>query len=84
MRTNKELLQVFLDNQHAFSTGLCNWTDKLSGILSWEERLKIENLIEKHKPILAKLGISKDSKWNYYWKKGEIKPRIKWLKKHLK
>lgn len=86
MRTNKELLQVFLDNQKLFETGLCSWIDALLcvNLINNEEFKYLNDLILKHKPILYRLRISKNSIYGYYWEKGKIEPRIKWLKKHLK
>ena len=84
MRKNKELLQVFLDNQHLFKTGICGWVMDLyiEGAISFEERMYLLGLIRKNEPVLTKIGLQGDGL--YYWEKGNIKPRIKWLKKHLR
>ena len=84
MRTNKELLQVFLDNQNFFYRGMCWWVHVLLSYdkISLEEAIYIRALIGNNKPLLTKIGLQGSG--GFYWKKGDIKPRIKWLKKHLK
>lgn len=84
MRTNRELLQVFLDNQHLFTSGICYWTTTLyiEGVISFKERRYLLYLIRKNEPVLTKIGLQGDGL--YYWEKGNIKPRIKWLKRHLR
>lgn len=81
MRSNKELLKVFLENTECFKSGLCIWIDtlKIRGIISGYEFAYIMKLIRENKPFIAKL-LGKA----YYWKSGKINPRIKFLKKHLK
>ena len=88
MRTNKELLQVFLNNQHFFETGLCLWVEILflNDLITEEEEKYLYNLIDNNRPIFIKIkdtlkGYQKNC---YYWKMGDINPRIKWLKKYLK
>ena len=87
MRTIKELLQVMLDNKGEFECGLCNWVTKIfhKGKIDIDEYDLLTCYIEENRP----------SKWSslsaylsrnscYYWKKGDIKPRLKWIKKHIK
>jgi len=91
MRSIKELLQIMLDNQHLFDNGLCRWRYNLrwsnfdNPIISQEESDLLLSYIDDNRPHAL-------SSWNallncasvYYWNKANIKPRIKWIKKHIK
>jgi hypothetical protein len=80
-RTIKELLQLMLEHQGLFRDGLCYWarilyyTDKIT----FEEHSALYKYINENRP--------KNLSWffrsAYYWKYGNIKPRIKWIKKHI-
>lgn len=80
-RIGEELLNVFLQNQVYFKSGLCQWSETLfsNGKITYQELIYILSVIRERKPFIAKL-LGKA----YYWKIGEINPRIKFLKKHLK
>lgn len=84
MRTIKELLQVMLDNKHLFKSGLCCWVDLLWAydLINYKEHVILSEYINENIPIIGKVRMffSRDS---YYWESGNIKPRIKWLKKHI-
>lgn len=71
-----------LDNQQYFDSGLCFWITKLmgKGIITWKEAYLLEDYIQKNKPftLYNLLGIG------WWWSEGNIKPRIKWIKKHIK
>lgn len=93
MRTKQELLQVYLDNEKLFVTGLCYWTQGLHyrELITEEEASYINTLISKKKPIRTRLQerlhfLPYKYRKNtlYYWKIGEIEPRIKFLKRFLK
>lgn len=94
MRSNKELLDIFLNNQKHFETGICKWVMNLwwLHLISSEEKLYLLNLIDNNPPIFKFKyyfynpdKIIKYSRTpSYYWKTGFINPRIKWLKKYLK
>ena len=75
---------MFLDNKHLFKIGICYWTSTLylEGVISFEERRYVLNLIRRNKPALTKIGLQGSG--GYYWEMGNIVPRIKWLKKHLR
>lgn len=81
MRTIKELLQVMLDNQRYFRTGLCGWSRELhwEEIINYEEYDLLCGFIKDNNPknTIHTLEI-------YYWKPREITPRIEWINKHLK
>jgi hypothetical protein len=80
MKTNirppKELLQVFLDNQDIFLTGLCAWAHGmfLEGNITEEEEKYIGCLIQQHPDYNPLLLI---------WEPYKIQPRIDWLKENL-
>lgn len=80
MRTIKELLQVMLDNQEHFRTGLCelNICLYLRGYITCNEKCIIRNYINMHPPENIVPGI-----FCWYWERGEKEPRIKWLKDHI-
>lgn len=85
-RSIKELLQVMLDNQDSFITGLCHWVNKLyfiDGKISVWELYQLEIYIDKNKPMFTWYSLTGKSN-AYWWKRGDIEPRIKWIKKHIK
>jgi hypothetical protein len=79
----KKLLQLMLDNQDLFTSGLCNWVTNLrmKNIICENEYNIILDYINKNAPFLHRLNIFKTEP--FYWKEGDIAPRIKWLKKHI-
>jgi len=83
-RTIKELLQLMLDNQNLFCKGLCGWSTELGyyGLINSSECSQLIKYIDDNKP--SKLHHYFFGNGNYYWNPGEIKPRIKWIKKHIK
>lgn len=89
MRTIKELLQVMLDNPQHFDSGLCYWIGNcyLSGLINGKEHSILDIYIEKNKPsTFSSFERFKQELLirSFWWKKGDIKPRIEWLKKHIK
>ena len=87
-RTIKELLQIMLDNQEYFEITLCFWVDKLyilSNLLSLLEVIRLRQYILLNRPSTFSSIQSFINRNNfYYWNRGDIKPRIKWLKEHIK
>ena len=81
-RSTKELLELLLQRQDLFVKGLCSWVIlmHIDNQISFSEQCRLQNYIEKHPPLIYKLNI----RAGYYWKVGEIKPRIKWINKHIK
>ena len=86
-RNIKELLQVMLDNTRFLRRGLCFYVQSLQN----------ELLLDSHegKMLLVYIKHNRPSKWSslnafrncniiFYWDDGDIKPRIKWIKKHIK
>jgi hypothetical protein len=82
MRTTKELLEIMLKNEGYFNCGLCDWVSRLfiNNIISLDEKYKLKTYIRENKPFNWRTFL----KSAYYWKPGNIKPRIKWIKKHIK
>lgn len=83
MRTNKELLTLFLNNKSLFSDSLCQWIIRAynRNIISRAELHYLLTIVEDNKPLYSKIFRPLSV---YYWKPFEINPRIKFLKKHLK
>ena len=76
MRTEKELFELMLTRQDLFIAGLCNWIKNMyfKRLITIEEYGLIRNYIKKNEPLCG---------YNYWWKKGEIKPRIEWIKQQI-
>jgi hypothetical protein len=79
MRTRKELLQLLLDNINLLQLGLCGLAWRLNNrrMISVEECIDIREYIRQQRPKKTYKG------YDYYWKPGNEKPRINWLKKHI-
>jgi hypothetical protein len=73
------------DSQNLFQFGLCRWTTKLywQSKISYEERRILLDYIEKNAPLSFIIRDFCDYSDGYYWKSGNIKPRLRWLKKHI-
>ena len=82
MRSIKELLQLMLDNQQSFRTGLCHWVDYMymDALITNSEKRTLSSYICEHPPFIHKIYRRHRG---YYWKPGNIKPRIAWIKKHI-
>jgi len=78
MRTKNELLQLMLDNQHLFETGLCllAFTMSIKRIISHDECKFMKEYIRNNKPQNAISNF-------YYLQIGNIEPRIEWIKKQM-
>ena len=87
MRTIKELLEIMLENKDMFPYGLCVWSQRLYNrdVISYNEYLSLKKYINENRP---KWYSSFDALSHcfsvYYWEPGDIKPRIKWIQKHIK
>lgn len=75
MRSLKELFELMLNHQNLFNTGICNWYYRLHSreLITWKEYWLIDDYIKNN--------FRKDG---YAFPKGEIEPRIKWIKKQIK
>ena len=87
MRTIKELLELMLDHQELFYSGLCAWNISLNNknLIGNLEYFYLQDYINTHRPSkYSSLQAYNSRKYRFYWPNGDIKPRIKWLKKHIK
>ena len=86
-RSIKELLEVMLNNQNAFTGGLCSWAGNILRLryISAEEFNILDRYITQNRPsIWSSVSAFNSRHSSYYWRRYDIKPRIKWLKKHIK
>jgi len=83
MRTTKKLLEILYDNYetHPISNSMCMQCIRMqiTNKITFDENQRLKEYIEKHKPFFSKFR--KDA---YYWNPRKRKPRIRWLKKHIK
>ena len=87
MRTIKELLELMLENQQSFKTGLCYFALDLyyEDIITPSEYRILQNYIDSNKPTFFESPFYSFGIFGcYYWKKGNVNPRLKWIKKHIK
>jgi hypothetical protein len=85
-RTIKELLQLMLEHQELFVSGLCQWTYALEYmyLITSDEKIILRYFINHNRPSkYSSIGAFKNRDRMFYWKSGNIKPRIKWIKKHI-
>ena len=77
IRPNKELLQVFLDNQDKFTQGLCLWAFDLyeNGLFITRDEMEYIDEMIYRDPNYCPIG--------FMWPSGQIQPRIDWLKEKL-
>jgi hypothetical protein len=85
MRTTKELLELMLKNRNRhLRFGLCVVASDLYNmmVITDEEYLILQKYIDENQPrnLYNWFGLIHTS---FYWKPGDRKPRIKWLKKHI-
>ena len=76
MRSDRELLQLLLDNKEYFEYGLCIQSASLYSIdkISKEEHLRIRYYLSTNVNTTRKRRCA-----GYYWPRGKWKPREKWL-----
>lgn len=81
MRSNKELLQLLLDNKNHFFLGLCQLAGDLCNlkIIELGEYISIKNYIRKYANTELRRSESV-----YYWKESKWEPREEWLKQQIK
>lgn len=85
-RTIKQLLELMLKTQHLFSTGLCHWADSIcrDKLITWNEEILLRRHIRLNRPNkFSSLEVYKLRESHYYWNCGNIKPRLKWIKKQI-
>lgn len=77
MRTEKELWQIVLDHPELFYGGLCGWILYVwfNDIISYQEYLFLDTLLKNE---------SQSLEVSYFiGTRGEIQPRIDWIKKRM-
>jgi hypothetical protein len=87
MRKIEELLEIMLENKSEFSYGLCGWVGELRclKIISHEEEDFLKHYIQNNRPnIFSSLDTFINRKSPFFWCSMDIKPRIKWIEKHIK
>jgi hypothetical protein len=86
-RTEKELLEVMLTNIHILKGGLCFFNDQLYSrrLITDDEHAIIHKYIKNNRPSkFSSLNALWCSNTRWYWTRGTVKHRIKWLKHHIK
>ena len=89
VRSIEELLIDMREHQELFRDGLCGWAIGMYGHskITLEEYMILKKYIKANRPGLfesVKSFIAYIQLEAYYWKIGEIAPRIEWLEKHIK
>jgi hypothetical protein len=90
MRTKKELIEICIENLNEKTledSGLCNYPLVLYSLhlISFQETLILQDLIKSNTPFFYKLGFIVISPYcPYWWERGKVKPRLKFLNKLLK
>ena len=82
MRTRIELLNLVLENKDLFEFGYCGWVRELwlADIITYEEYLELNNILEEYKP---KNTLTLNGSW-CYWEKKIISYRINWINRTIK
>lgn len=84
MRTTKELLEILQEHISKIIDVRC-----LCGlivflrtrqVISRDEEKLLDDYVHSHRPFNFRWMIYD----KYFWKRGEIEPRFKWLRKHIK
>ena len=92
-RPIKKLLVILMQNLSIHLNmnscwGLCAVVHRLhyDGIISLSEYLLLDTYIKEHRPKNFRYYMNKFSsnpEYSFYWKRGKIIPRSKWLKKQI-
>ena len=87
MRSIKELLELMLSQKQLYRSGLCRWVQDIysKDIISWEESEALLLYIRTNRPsAFSSISAFKRRNSTFYWELRDIKPRLKWLEKHIK
>lgn len=91
MRTTKELLELvkyrfIAAREGERLLGLCNVVEQLlaENMINSKEFQYLEYYIKKHRPVNIRTLQGGNSDGYFYWNRHKIKPRIKWLNKHIR
>ena len=79
-RTEKELIEIMLDNEDLFVTGLCKWLHQIYfyELISFTEYEMLLFIFADNRPY-TEIGIG-----YYWWQSGNIEPRIDFLNDLIK
>lgn len=81
-----ELLVILKQKEHLFELGICGWVHRLHEykIINSEELDSLLEYVWENDPrwLTNLLGITKKGK-GFYWQSEEIKPRLKWIDRHI-
>ena len=86
MRNTHELLKLLRNHMDmyfsAYHDGMCIVVSKMcyDNLINVFEKNILLDYIERHRPI----NILRNKISAYYWKPGRIRPRMRWLNKHIK
>lgn len=71
-RSVKELLELMLEHQGLFYSGLCSWIYSMrnKSLISDKEYCLLRDYIRANKP---------ENKTNFWWEHSKITPRINWI-----
>lgn len=89
-RPISELLQLVLNTFNSNYSGLCTNISDLyyNDIITWEETIKLKCYVHENRPkynfFSAKFNGVNPQESMFFWEPFKVKPRIKWLKKHIK
>jgi hypothetical protein len=87
VRTEKELLEVMLEHIRMATAGLCFLNDQLftRRIITDDEHAIIHKYIKNNRPSkFSSLNALWCSNTRWYWTRGTVRYRVKWLKHHIK
>lgn len=89
-RSIKELLELMLDYEDLFTSGLCGWSMNLcvEELITTSESTILLEYIKINRPVvkwyeLSEFYIISKAHSPYFWKEGLLPPRIKWIKRHI-
>ena len=86
MKSDKELLQIMLDNKQHFCYDLFHWAANLYyyDIITESEYIRLDTYIFKNEPKFTWYRFFHPWDTIYRWPKDDINPRIKWIETQLK
>ena len=81
MRTDKELLELVLEHSGMIKSGICIclFNMLVADIICYGEYSRLYEFIHKHRPKPNEKFYC-DKYGEYFWKRGDKKIRVKWLK----
>ena len=82
-----KFLQLMLTRQDLYKAGLCTWAGHLYGanLITYGGRVRLRDYISNNRPSkFSSLDAYKCRKSGFYWSIKKLKPRLKWIHKHIK